>query len=46
MVADHAGATVVHVAQFPGALPGTDGDYVALMDANVAAIAGALGGKP
>ena len=44
-VASHTGATVVGVAQFPGALPGTDGDYVALMDANVKAIAAALAAK-
>ena len=41
-VADHTGATVVNVAQFPGSLPGTNGDYIALMDANVKAIAAAL----
>jgi zinc/manganese transport system substrate-binding protein len=41
-VAGHTGATVVDVAQFPGGRPGTDGDYVALMDANVKAIAAAL----
>jgi zinc/manganese transport system substrate-binding protein len=44
-VAGHTGATVVRVAQFPGALPGTEGDYIALMDANVKAIAAALAGK-
>ena len=44
-VAGHTGATVVRVAQFPGALPGTAGDYVALMDANVRAIATSLAGK-
>ena len=42
VVASHANARVVDVAQFPGGLPGTDGDYVALIDANVRAIAGAL----
>src|SRR5262245_9825328 len=41
-VASHTAATVVDVAQFPGGRPGTDGDYVALMDANVKAIAAAL----
>ena len=41
-VAGHTGATVVDVAQFPGGRPGTEGDYVALMDANVKAIAAAL----
>ena len=41
-VASHTGATVVDVAQFPGAKPGTEGDYLASMDANVQAIAAAL----
>lgn len=41
-VASHTGAKVVDVAQFPGARPGTDGDYLALMDANVKAVAAAL----
>jgi ABC-type Zn uptake system ZnuABC Zn-binding protein ZnuA len=41
-VAGHTGASVVDVAQFPGGLPGTEGDYIALMDANVRAVAGAL----
>jgi len=41
-VAGHTGAAVVDVAQFPGARPGTDSDYIALMDANVKAIAAAL----
>ena len=41
-VASHTNATVVDVAQFPGARPGTDGDYIALMDSNVKAIAAAL----
>src|SRR5207342_2928446 len=36
-VATHTGAAVVDVSQFPGALPGTDGDYVALIDADVRA---------
>jgi zinc/manganese transport system substrate-binding protein len=43
-VAARTGARLASVAQFPGALPGTDGDYVALVDANVKAIAAALGG--
>lgn len=43
-VASRTGATVVPVAQFPGALDGTDSDYIALMDANVRAISAALGG--
>ncbi len=43
-VAGHAGAVVVDVCQFPGGLPGTAGDYFALMDANVRAIAAALAG--
>jgi zinc/manganese transport system substrate-binding protein len=42
VVAGHTGATVVDVSQFPGGLPGTDNDYLALMDANVRAVAGAL----
>jgi ABC-type Zn uptake system ZnuABC Zn-binding protein ZnuA len=41
-VAGHAGAVVVDVCQFPGGVPGTDGDYLSLMDANVSAITGAL----
>jgi len=44
-VAEHTGAVLVNVAQFPGGLPGTDGDYLRLMDANVKAIARALGGR-
>jgi zinc/manganese transport system substrate-binding protein len=42
-VADRTNAQLVDVAQFPGALPGTAGDYIALMDLNVKAIAAALG---
>lgn len=42
-VAERTGATVVEVCQFPGGLPGTDGDYFALIDAVVNAIADALG---
>lgn len=41
-VADRTGARVVDVAQFPGGLKGTDGDYLALMDAVVEAVASAL----
>jgi ABC-type Zn uptake system ZnuABC Zn-binding protein ZnuA len=41
-VAERTGATVVDVCQFPGGLPGTDSDYVALLDADVKAIAAAL----
>ena len=41
-VASRTGATVVDVAQFPGALSDTGGDYLALMDANVRTIAAAL----
>ena len=41
-VASHTNATVVDVSQFPGGRPGTEGDYITLMDANVKAIAAAL----
>jgi zinc/manganese transport system substrate-binding protein len=41
-VAGRTSATVVDVAQFPGGLKGTDGDYLALMNANVEALATAL----
>jgi len=48
-VAARTGAVVVNVCQFPGGLPGTDNDYLELMDANVKAVAAALrrgsGGK-
>jgi zinc/manganese transport system substrate-binding protein len=37
-VADRTGATVVDVCQFPGGLPGTANDYIALIDADVKAI--------
>ncbi|PYI75089.1 MAG: zinc ABC transporter substrate-binding protein, partial [Verrucomicrobia bacterium] len=40
-VAASTGAKVVDVAQFPGALPGTD-SYVALIDALVSRIAAAM----
>jgi zinc/manganese transport system substrate-binding protein len=42
-VASHTGAQIASVAQFPGALPGTDNDYIALVDGNVKAIVQALG---
>ncbi|TMA24598.1 MAG: zinc ABC transporter substrate-binding protein [Deltaproteobacteria bacterium] len=42
-VASHTGASIAPVAQFPGAFPGTDNDYIALVDADVKAIAQALG---
>ena len=45
-VSDHTGATVVDVCQFPGGIAGTDGDYFALMDANVNTIARAFGALP
>lgn len=41
-VAAKSGATVVDVCQFPGGIPGTEGDYLALLDADVKAIAAAL----
>lgn len=41
-VAERTGATVVDVCQFPGGLPGTDQDYIALMDADVRAIVAGL----
>ena len=44
-VADKAGGTVVDVCQFPGGLPGTDNDYLKLLDVDVKAIAAALGAK-
>ena len=37
-VAARTGAVVVEVCQFPGGLPGTQNDYIALMDADVKAI--------
>jgi zinc/manganese transport system substrate-binding protein len=42
-VASRTGARVASVAQFPGAFPGTENDYLALVDANVKSIASALG---
>lgn len=41
-VAARTGATVVDVCQFPGGIPGTDKDYVALLDADVKAIVAGL----
>ena len=41
-VAARTSATVVDVCQFPGGLPGTQNDYIALIDADVKAIAAAL----
>jgi zinc/manganese transport system substrate-binding protein len=45
VLAEHTGGTVVNVCQFPGGLPGTDGDFFALMDADVRAIASALASR-
>lgn len=44
-VADRTGATVVDVCQFPGGLPGTANDYLALLDADVKAIVAGLAAK-
>jgi ABC-type Zn uptake system ZnuABC Zn-binding protein ZnuA len=44
-VADRTGAAVVDVCQFPGGLPGTADDYIALMDADVKAIIAGLSAK-
>jgi ABC-type Zn uptake system ZnuABC Zn-binding protein ZnuA len=44
-VADRTGAVVVDVCQFPGGLPGTKDDYVALLDADVKAIVAGLSAK-
>jgi ABC-type Zn uptake system ZnuABC Zn-binding protein ZnuA len=44
-VADRTGATVVDVCQFPGGLPGTANDYIALLDADVKAIVAGLQAK-
>jgi len=44
-VARSTGGTVVDVAQFPGAIKGTEGDYIALMDHLVKSIADALKGQ-
>jgi zinc/manganese transport system substrate-binding protein len=42
IVAQDTGATVVDVAQFPGAIKGTEGSYIALIDHLVNSIAKAL----
>lgn len=44
-VADRTGATVVDVCQFPGGLPGTANDYLALIDADVKAIVAGFAAK-
>jgi len=44
MVAEHTGARIVEVCQFPGGLGGGDADYVSLMDTVVERIARALAG--
>lgn len=44
-VAARTQAVVVDVCQFPGGLPGTKDDYLALMDADVKAIAAGLSAK-
>lgn len=44
-VADRTNAVVVEVCQFPGGLPGTANDYLALMDADVKAIIAGLTAK-
>jgi ABC-type Zn uptake system ZnuABC Zn-binding protein ZnuA len=44
-VAERTGAAVVDVCQFPGGLPGTGNDYVALMDANIKALSAALAAR-
>jgi len=41
-VARGTGGTVVDVAQFPGAIKGTEGDYIALLDYLVKTLADAL----
>ena len=41
-VARSSGAMVVEVSQFPGGLKGTESGYLALMDANVRALAKVL----
>ena len=42
-VAGRTGAVVVDVCQFPGGLPGTQNDYLALIDADVKAIVAGVG---
>ena len=44
-VASRTGAAVVDVCQFPGGLPGTANDYIALMDADVKAIVAGLSAR-
>jgi ABC-type Zn uptake system ZnuABC Zn-binding protein ZnuA len=44
-VAEKTGARAVTLANQVGAIPDTD-DYLAMIDANVRAVAGAVGGKP
>jgi ABC-type Zn uptake system ZnuABC Zn-binding protein ZnuA len=44
-VASRTNAVVVDVCQFPGGLPGTKDDYIALMDADVKAIIAGLSAK-
>jgi ABC-type Zn uptake system ZnuABC Zn-binding protein ZnuA len=44
-IAEKTGARVVALAHQAGAMPGTD-DYLAMLDANIRAVASALGGKP
>lgn len=45
-VARGTDATVVDVSQFPGAIKGTEGGYIPLMDYLVSSLAKALGAKP
>lgn len=42
MVAAKTGARIADVCQFPGGIKGTDGDYLALIDAVVASVASAF----
>ncbi|HEX4823071.1 MAG TPA: metal ABC transporter substrate-binding protein [Candidatus Polarisedimenticolaceae bacterium] len=44
-VAEKTGGLVVDVCQFPGGLPGTANDYIALLDADVKAIVAGLQAK-
>ena len=44
-VAAQTGATVLDFAQYPGALKGTEGDYLALLDKLVTTLAAALAAK-
>jgi zinc/manganese transport system substrate-binding protein len=45
VVARATGATVLDVAQFPGGIKGTEGNYIKLMDAIVSSLAKALASK-